>query len=87
MLRNKVGPVLNFENVSFLLLFVLKIVLFSAGRTSFCKYKKTKNLDQFVTLKRAQMGPAFNFAAHIYIYIPVYIYVVELKVGPRFGRL
>ena len=55
------------------------------------KTKTTKTIDQFLTQKRVKFGPAFSFTAytHIYIYIyilqRIYIYAVELKVGPRFG--
>ena len=34
-------------------------------------------MDQFLTYKKANLGPVFNFTA--------YIYDVELKTGPRFG--
>ena len=34
-------------------------------------------MDQFLTLKRANLGPVFNFTA--------YIYAVESELGPRFG--
>ena len=30
---------------------------------------KTKKLDQFLTYKKGNLGPVFNFTAYIYIYI------------------
>ena len=35
-------------------------------------------MDQFLTLKRANLGPVFNFTAYIYI-------CCRVKTGPRFG--
>ena len=40
-------------------------------------------MDHFLTLKRAKIGPLFNFTA--YIYVCIYIYAGELLVCPRFG--
>ena len=42
------------------------------------KNKKQK-MDQFLTLKRANLGPVFNFTAYIYIYI--YIDFFDLLFG------
>ena len=78
MLRNKIGPVFNARNVVFFclffLLFFLKNPLLSAGRMRFSKtnkQKKTKKLDQFLTLEKAKIGPVFNSTAYIYIYMCV----------------
>ena len=40
-------------------------------------------MDQFLTYKKAKIGPVFNSTAYIYIYI--YMHAVELESGPRFG--
>ena len=53
---------------------VFKNPLLSAGRTRFLKInkktkKKNKNLDQFLTYTKANLGPVFNFTAYMYIYI------------------
>ena len=59
----------------FLLLFFaclfFKSPLLSAGGMRFSKNIK-ETLDQFVTLKRAKIGPALNFTACIYIYIYIH---------------
>ena len=74
MLRNIIGPVFNFRNCVFFVVFWL---VFQKS-SSFCReneivenknLKKTKKLDQFLTLKRAKIGPVFNFTAYIYIYM------------------
>ena len=65
MLRNIIGPVFNFRNcVFFCCLFCLfsKNPLLSAGRR---KIKKKQKMDQFLTLKRAKIGPVFNFTAYM----------------------
>ena len=83
MLRNIIGPVFNFRNVFFFSCFFclfFKNPLCSAWRMRFSKKKKNKKnkkMDQFLTLKRANLGPVFNFTA--------YIYVVKLKAGPFFA--
>ena len=41
--------------------------------------KKQKNLDQFLTYKKANLGPVFDFTA--------YIYAVELLSGPSLALL
>ena len=74
MLRNIIGPVFNFRNCVFFLLFFWLVFQKSS---SFCreneifenkkKKKQTKKMDQFLTLKRANLGPVFNFTAYIYI--------------------
>ena len=73
MLRNIIGPVFNFRNCVFFCCFFLLVFQKSS---SFCreneifknkKAKKTKKLDQFLTLKRANLGPVFNFTAYIYM--------------------
>ena len=74
MLRNIIGPLFNFKNCVFVVFLGLffKIPLLSAGRTRFLKTKntkKTKTLDHFLTLKRAKIGPLFNFTAYIYIFV------------------
>ena len=69
MLRNIIGPVFNFRNVCFFFVFLL---VFQKS-SSFCreneifKKKKKQKMDQFLTLKRAKIGPVFNFTAYIYI--------------------
>ena len=55
MLRNILGP---------LILFFLQ-----GEREKTKKTKTTKKLDHFLTLKRARIGPLFNFTAFTYIYI------------------
>ena len=77
MLRNKIGPVFNARNVVFFVYFLL----FFEKSSSFCreneifknekkiKKKTNKQLDQFLTLGKAKIGPVFNSTAHIYIYI------------------
>ena len=71
MLRNKIGPVFNARNGSFfwslVSIFFLKYPLLSEGRTRSSK-QKTKQMDQFLTLKKANIGPVFNSTAYIYIY-------------------
>ena len=78
MLRNKIGPVFNARNGSFF--FFVFLVVFEKS-SSFCreneifknkKTKKTKKLDQFLTLEKAKIGPVFNSTADIYIYICIY---------------
>ena len=75
MLRNIIGPLFNFKNCVFFCCF---FGLVFQKSSSFCreneifenkKHKENKNLDHFLTLKRAKIGPAFNFTAYIYIYI------------------
>ena len=64
MLRNIIGPVFDFRNCVFCCFCLLfKNPLLSAGRMKFSKIKsKTKQkMDQFLTLKRAEIGPVFNF--------------------------
>ena len=39
-------------------------------------------MDQFLTLKRAKIGPVFNFTAYI---IYIYIYAGELVLVPHFS--
>ena len=64
-------------------LLFLFIVYFFEKSSSFCreneifknkKTKKNKNLDQFLTLEKAKIGPVFNSTA--------YIYVVKSIIGP-----
>ena len=75
MLRNKIGPVFNAWNV-----FFVYFLLFFEKSSSFCreneifKNKKTKNMDQFLTLEKAKIGPVFNSTAYIYIYMCVAVY-------------
>ena len=98
MLRNIIGPLFNFKNCVFSVVFLglfFKTPLLSAGRTRFLKTKKakkTKKMDHFLTLKRAKFGPLFNFTAYIYmvmyvdiciyIYTHIYVYAVEICSGP-----
>ena len=73
MLRNIIGPVFDFNLLFFFVVyfcfFFFKYPLLSAGRMRFSKIKKKKKkkLDQFLTLKRAKIGPVFDFTAYIYI--------------------
>ena len=71
MLRNKIGPIFNARNGSFVLfrfLLVFENPLLSAGRMRFSKKKKTKNMDQFLTLEKANLDQLLTLQ-HIYIYI------------------
>ena len=85
MLRNKIGPVFNARHVVFFccfLLFFEKNPLLSAGKMRFPKTKKNKKnkkMDQFLTLEKAKIGPAFNSTTYIYIY------AVKLLTGPSLG--
>ena len=45
----------------------------------FLKIKSKTKLDQFLTYKKGNLGPVFNFTAYIYIYAG------ELVLVPRFG--
>ena len=75
MLRNINGPIFNFKSCVFFFGLFFKNPLLSAGRTRFVKTKKTKNtkkMDHFLTLKRAKIGPLFNFTADMYIYLYIY---------------
>ena len=74
MLRNKIGPVFNARNVVFFGFFFF--FFFFEKSSSFCrdneifknkKTKKTKKLDQLLTLEKANIGPAFNSTAYIYM--------------------
>ena len=56
-----------------------KIPLLSAGRMRFLKIKNQKNKkkklgDQFLTYKKANLGPVFNSTAYIHIHIHTYIH-------------
>ena len=55
--------------------FVVFLIVFQ-NSSSFCreneifenkKQNKTKKLDQFLTYKKGNLGPVFNFTAYIYI--------------------
>ena len=35
-------------------------------------------MDQFLTFKRAKLGPVFNFTAYMYIYIYIYVALTPL---------
>ena len=60
-----------------MLFFCLFSSFFFEKSSSFCreneifKNKKTKRLDQFLTLEKAKIGPAFNSTIYIYIYVCV----------------
>ena len=61
---------------------VVCLLVFFQKSSSFCRENeifenKKKNLDQFLTYKKENLGPTFNFTT--------YIYAVKLKSGPRFG--
>ena len=49
--------------------------LLSAGRLRFKKKKTKENLDQFLTYRKANLGPVFNFTAYIYMCIYKYIHI------------
>ena len=80
MLRNKIGPVFNARNVVFCL-----FSSFFEKSSSFCreneifknkKTKKTKKMDQLLTLEKAKIGPVFLLILqHAYIYMAAYIYI------------
>ena len=61
----------------FLVVFCLffKNPLLSAGRMRFLKIKSKNKLDQFLTYKKGNLGPVFNFTAYIYIYIFIYLFI------------
>ena len=68
MLRNIIGPAFNTRIGSFFFLFCFwKILFFLQGERDFRKQKtkKTKNLDQFLTLDKAKIGPVFSSTANI----------------------
>ena len=68
MLRNIIGPVFNFKNCVFVVLLVIFInPLLSAGKMRFSK-RKTKKMDQFLTLKRQTLDQLLT-VQHIYIYM------------------
>ena len=82
MLRNKIGPIFNARNGSFVFIYFLfftKTLFLLQGERAFQKKTKNKNLDQILTLEKAKIGPVFNSTAYIYIY------AVELLSGSRFG--
>ena len=66
---------------------MLLLLLFQIS-SSFCreneifknKSKKQQKVDQFLSYKKANLGPLFNSTAYIYMYLSV-----ELKAGPGFG--
>ena len=67
MFRIEIGPIFNFENV-FLLLFLFwgKVFSFCSENEIFKnRRKRNKNVDQFLILKRANVGPIFHFTAYI----------------------
>ena len=74
MLRNIIGPLFNFKDCVFCCFFW---PVFQKS-SSFCREneisenkqnKNNKQRDHFLTLKRAKIGPLFNFTAYIYIHI------------------
>ena len=76
MLRNIIGPVFWLIKMCvFLGCFFAcfsRILFCLQGEWDFLKIKNQKNknnLDQFLTYKKANLGPVFNSTAHIYIYI------------------
>ena len=99
MLRNIIGPILT-QELGHFCVFFLKNPFLSPGRTRFPKTKKnkkTKHLDQLLTLEKANLGPVLNSTTHIYIYIYIYTHMLESqklvqvlpfsesKVGPSFS--
>ena len=76
MLRNIIGPVFNFRNYAFCCFWLIfqKISSFCRENEIFkIKNKKNKTNGPILTLKRAKIGPVFNFTACMYIYIYIYI--------------
>ena len=72
MLRNKIGPVLTLEMGHFCLFSSCFEKSSSFRRENEIyknKKKTTQKMDQFLTLKKANIRPVFNSTAHIYIYI------------------
>ena len=61
----------------------------SCSKNIFLPAENKKTVAQSLTQQRAKCGPVIHPTAHIYIYICIdgNIYAVELKTGPRFGRL
>ena len=55
-----------------------KILFFLQGERDFQKTKKNKKMDQFLTLKKANIAPIFNSTIYIYMYICA----VKLLAGP-----
>ena len=51
-------------------------------RFSKIKNKKNKKMDQFLKLKRAKIGPAFNFTAYIYVHIHMHL-CCRVKICPK----
>ena len=104
MLRNIIGPMfLASKNVFCCSLFCFFYILLSAGGTRFSKTKtnkKNNELDQYLTLKRANVGPVLNFTALfiylLYIYrdtcagelvaVPLFLPFQELETVPLFER-
>ena len=99
MLRNTIGPSFDSTNV---LIFFFWLVFFKISfslqkEEDFWKTKKRKKLRKngpSFDSKKAIFGPSFDSTAYVlYVcsevkkYIYTYIYAVELKIGPRFGRL
>ena len=68
MLCNIIGPVFNFKICVFccccFFCLFYKNPLLSVGRMIFSKRTK---MDQFLTLKRAKIGPVFDLTIYIYI--------------------
>ena len=82
MLRNISGPV--FIKLCF---FLLLFLLVFQKSSSFCrenesfekkKQKKQKRMDQFLTYKKGNLGPIFNFTAYIYISLSLSLSSVSL---------
>ena len=81
MLRNKIGPICNVENCvfcCFCFLGVFSSFCFLQGERDL-QEKQNKKLDQFLTSRRANIGPIFNFTTYINswinVYTCVYIYI------------
>ena len=74
MLRNIIGPILTLELAHYFVSFssFFENHLRSAGRTRFSKTKKNKKMDQFLTHRRANLGPVFS-STYIHTYIYIYI--------------
>ena len=71
MLRNKIGPVFNARNGSFVFVFFLKKSSSFCRENEIFKNNKTKRrkLGPVFNTEKGNIGPAFNSTAYTYIYI------------------
>ena len=64
MLRNIIGPILNFKTCFFVVLVFALFENYSSFRRE-NEIFRNKKMDQLLTLKRAKIGPIFNFTTYI----------------------